>query len=826
MNYTFIDYMIESLNTVDTYSTIEAALQNFGTKGEFLEWAYKFEGDASAAESVLMEHGWQKVGTRWIKNGAISSLPSATGGTSVATSAAANMTAVADDLIIDTTAREVTVKSATAASLKSPKTILACVVTAICGYDLGVGIYELWDKYFGDGSFDWDKYSIGGNIMTFLSSDRDGNVKSYVDEQLIEDIRQRLIDVGFFNQNFEPFDFGNRKTIKWSELEFDKSILPTFYYHGNWLLNKIASYNANNGNVLSDSHGEPVTTLEMLDDWNISGFQTQITKGDGSKHLKDYLCMTRNIDKNSDMTIEMAKPSTSSTESQIVMRESGKYNMYKVTAEVCESLGTQSFNVNNTYQYISCQDYYDTGSIEFRRKSDANYYKGATVVADYTNLGHLKGNIPQNDDANMPDSGKNLAENYPEWFNNAKTQTHTVGDTTTTNTVLPLTINDIPTEDSEKPDSSIKPNSNTQNNAQSGTTSENNMDESIGIKDANSTFSQPDIDTDGGMIKPTKPDGFFPDIGSNDDPMILNPATDSMLGLVALYNPTVAQIKEFSQFLWGNDFVSAFKKLFSDPMQAVIGLHWIYATPNKSTVSTIKVGYVDSGVESITVPDIYTTIDCGSIHVNHVFHNALDYKALHCSIYLPFIGIKELSIGDVMDSDVHVKYNVDHLTGTCLATIQIKRDGLDAGIYQFSGNCAVQLPISGGSYTSIITNLVGLAATIGSTVATGGALAPIAVGSAANLLTNSKTSTERTGSIGSNAGAMGYKKPFLLIQGNKSYNATGYSNYMGDASNSAVTLKQCTGFQRVKEINLSIADATDSEKSEIIQILKSGFFIS
>ena len=684
----------------------------------------------------------------------------------------------------------------------------------------------MWDKYFGDGTFDWEKYSIGGNIMTYLSSDSEGNVRSYVDEQLIEDIRQRLIDVGFFNQNFEPFDFGNRTKIKWSELEFDKSVLPTFWYHTNWLLNKIASYNANNGNVISDSQGKAVTTLEMLDDWNISGFQTQITKGDGSKHIKDYLCMTRNIEKNSDMTIESGKPSSSSTESQTRMRERGEYNMYTVMAEVCESLRIQSFTVNNNYQYLSYKDFYDAGSIEFQRKSDANNYNGAIVVADYSNLGHLKGNIPQNDDAIMPDSTKNLAENYPEWVNNAKTQTQTNGDTTTTNTVLPLTINDLPSADSEKPDTGLKPNSNTQNIAQSGTTTENNMDESIGIKDANNSFSQPDIDTDGDMVMPTKPDGFFPDAGTNDDPMILNPTTDSMMGLVALYNPTVAQIKQFSQFLWGNDFVSAFKKLFSDPMQAVIGLHWIYATPNKSTVDTIKVGYIDSGVESITVPNIYTTIDCGSIHVNHVFNNALDYKALHCSIYLPFIGIKELSIGDVMDSDVHVKYNIDHLTGTCLATIQITREGLDAGIYQFSGNCAVQLPISGGSYTSIITNLVGLAATIGSTVATGGALAPIAVGQAANLLTNSKTSTERTGSIGSNAGAMGYKKPFLLIQGNRSYNATGYANYHGDASNSAVTLKQCSGFQRVKDINLSVADATDAEKTEIIQILKSGFFVS
>ena len=817
MNYTFIDYMIESLNTVDTYSTIEAALQNFGTKGEFLEWAYKFEGDASAAESVLLNNGWQKVGNRWIKNGAISSLPSATGGTSVATSAAANMTAVADDVIIDTTAREVTVKSATAASLKSPKTILACVVTAICGYDLGVAIYEVWDKYFGDGSFDWSDYSIGGNIMTYLSSDSEGNVKSYVDEDLVVALRDYLLSRGFFNSEFSRPDWVGGETMKYSEVPFDKTIFPNNVINGQLFLNKIISYNSTAKRKITDSNGNPVTSLDMLDNWSISGYAEQYN----NTGISEYVIMRRQREKDSNVTVYTGKPSTSSKTNQFYLY-SGKQDAEEVTLSCGQWEGNIvhfSHNYSSTY-YNIWEDYYDDGYIY---TSDS---VRPHIIRDYHNMGTSKGVIPENEDAVMPDSSKNLAENYPEWINNAKTQTQTNGDTTTNTTALPLTINEIPSENSEKPGSSIKPNSNTQNIAQSGTTTENNLDESIGIKDANSTFSKPDIDTDGEMIMPTKPDGFFPDAGTNDDPMILNPTTDSMMGLVALYNPTVAQIKQFSQFLWGNDFVSAFKKLFSDPMQAVIGLHWIYATPNKSTVSTIKVGYIDSGVESITVPNIYTTIDCGSIHVNHVFNNALDYKSLHCSIYLPFIGIKELSIGDVMDSDVHVKYNIDHLTGTCLATIQITREGLDAGIYQFTGNCAVQLPISGGSYTSIITNLVGLAATIGTTVATGGALAPIAVGSAANLLTNSKTSTERTGSIGSNAGAMGYKKPFLLIQGNRSYNATGYANYHGDASNSAVTLKQCSGFQRVKDINLSVADATDAEKTEIIEILKSGFFVS
>lgn len=820
MNYTFIDYMIESLDTVDTYSTIEAALKNFGTKGEFLEWAYKFEGDSAAAESVLMNNGWQKVGTRWIKNGAISSLPSATGGTSVATSTAANMTAVADDVIIDTTAREVTVKSATAASLKSPKTILACVVTAICGYDLGVAIYEVWDKYFGDGSFDWSDYSIGGNIMTYLSSDSEGNVKSYVDEDLIDALRLHLLERGFFESSFVPFDLTGYTKIKWKDLKLDKTIIQKNFIGIDWLNEQIINYNSNTSKPFKIEGTKGIcSTVSDMDDWLFSIFNYYYNGNMPHYEFRAYRPVDYSDDY--DIPVKYGTPTSASTENQPYLYDDRSKKGF-IRIECVYEQYSKSFSVMNSADKFCYSDYYDKGQVNNTIDTDSR----KTLIADVANLGEMKGYIPENVDAVMPDSTKNLADNYPEWVNNSKNQTQTVGDTTTTNTVLPVTINDIPSEDAEKPDSSIKPNSSKQNIAQSGTTTENNLDENIGIKDANSTFSKPDIDTDGGMIMPTKPDGFFPDAGTNDDPMILNPTTDSMMGLVALYNPTVAQIKEFSQFLWGNDFVSAFKKLFSDPMQAVIGLHWIYATPNKSSVSTIKVGYVDSGVESITVPNIYTTINCGSIHVNHVFNNALDYKALHCSIYLPFIGIKELSIGDVMDSDVHVKYNIDHLTGTCLATIQITREGLDAGIYQFTGNCAVQLPISGGSYTSIITNLVGLAATIGTTVATGGSLAPIAVGQAANFLTNSKTSTERTGSIGSNAGAMGYKKPFLLIQGNKSYNATGYSNYMGDASNSAVTLKQCKGFQRVKDINLSVADATEQEKTEIIQILKSGFFVS
>ena len=303
----------------------------------------------------------------------------------------------------------------------------------------------------------------------------------------------------------------------------------------------------------------------------------------------------------------------------------------------------------------------------------------------------------------------------------------------------------------------------------------------------------------------------------------------SATGLANLYNPTLAQVKQFSRWLWGSDGLNLdqLKKLLQDPMQAIIGLHVMYATPTTGANRDIQVGYINSGVQSKIVTEQYTEIDCGTVRINEYFGDARDYSPytqVYC--YLPFIGIVELNADDVVNSTLGIKYKIDVLTGCCLAQLTVKKYGLDAVLYTYTGNCAVQMPITSGNYLSTVSSLLGAVVSGAAAVATGGALAPVAIGAAANAMGGgARASVAMSGSLGSNAGAMGIRKPYLIIKRVESADANGYNEFYGYPTNKRVNLSQLTGYVRVKDINLSGTNATEDEQNEIVTLLKEGVIL-
>ena len=324
-------------------------------------------------------------------------------------------------------------------------------------------------------------------------------------------------------------------------------------------------------------------------------------------------------------------------------------------------------------------------------------------------------------------------------------------------------------------------------------------------------------------IKTPKP----PTIDDGDTPTPVIPAIGvQATGFVALYNPTQSQLSAFSQYLWSNDFLENFKKLFSNPMDAIIGLHLIYATPSRGNMAEIVCGYSHSGVMSNTVNSQYIEINCGSIKVNRYFGNVLDYAPYtKLQVYLPFVGIVDLDTNEIMNGTLNIKYRIDVLTGSCLARLKVTRGDYKAELYNYAGNCAVQLPISGGSYSGIIANAIGVAGSIGATIASGGALAPVLVGSMASSAVNSHTNVSHSGSLGSNAGALGIMKPYLIITRPKPAEANNYQSFYGIPSNKTVRLGSCSGYTRIKDVHVDNIVATDNELSEIEQLLKEGVII-
>ena len=315
-----------------------------------------------------------------------------------------------------------------------------------------------------------------------------------------------------------------------------------------------------------------------------------------------------------------------------------------------------------------------------------------------------------------------------------------------------------------------------------------------------------------------------PDTGSGDSPIVV-PATGSASALYAIYNPTLEQINSFGAWLWSDNFVEQIKKLFNDPMQAIIGLHKVYATPATRGSQTIKVGYLDSGVSANVVSNQYTTIDCGTVTLSEYFHNVFDYSPYtQINLYLPFIGIVSLDNADVMRSSIHIVYHVDVLSGACLAEVKVTRDGAGGTLYQYTGNASVTLPISSGSYMGIVSSIASIAGGIAGTIASGGAALPM-LASAAGSALNARAKVEHSGSFSGNAGAMGGKIPYLIISRPQVALANNFQKYIGFPANYTTKLSACSGFVKVLECHIENVNATSSELTEIDSLLKEGIII-
>lgn len=339
------------------------------------------------------------------------------------------------------------------------------------------------------------------------------------------------------------------------------------------------------------------------------------------------------------------------------------------------------------------------------------------------------------------------------------------------------------------------------------------------------TQTQPQTDTPTQTPTP-------PDTGDGDTP-IVPPITGSASSLWKIYNPSQSQIDAFGAWLWSSDFIDQLKKLFNDPMQAIIGVHKVFCTPSIGGSTTIKCGYLDSEVPSNWVSNQYTHIDCGTVNLPEYFGNVFDYDPFtRVSLFLPCVGIVPLDVAEVMRSSINVKLHCDVLTGALLAEVNVIRDQAGGILYTYSGSCIVTYPVSSGTYVGAVANVVSVAASVAAgimgTVASGGALAPAAVGAAGAAvsgLAHTRTNVQHSGSFSGAAGVMGGKIPYLIITRPQTRMADQYPAYDGVPANFTSRLDACTGYVKVKEVHLKVPNAYENEIAEIEQLLHQGVLI-
>lgn len=302
-------------------------------------------------------------------------------------------------------------------------------------------------------------------------------------------------------------------------------------------------------------------------------------------------------------------------------------------------------------------------------------------------------------------------------------------------------------------------------------------------------------------------------------------------GAVIAHRVSKQTIEAIFSKLWSNsifDPATMWQKSLQNPMDAIVSLHALPLTPEVDGSTNIGIGNFDTELSAPEVTSQYVEIDCGTKNIKEYWGSALDYSPYtRAEIYLPFIGIKDIAVEDIMKSTVHIKYYVDVLTGECIAFIKC---GLSV-LYHFKGNCKMDIPLSASSM-DLIQNTLGAMGHIVSSAAMGaavgggaGALAGTVMSAAANVA-STKIRTSKSGEMAGSSSLMDDYVPYFILHRPVQSLAKDYNKFKGYPSNITAQLSSLSGYTEVEHINLqNIPNATEEEMNEIKSLLKQGVLL-
>lgn len=362
-------------------------------------------------------------------------------------------------------------------------------------------------------------------------------------------------------------------------------------------------------------------------------------------------------------------------------------------------------------------------------------------------------------------------------------------------------------------------------------------------------------------VKPTYPDGDddddFPDGDDDDDSDDIEPTPifpTSATGFVSMYAPSQSQLSELASFMWSKNFLDILLKLQQNPYDAIISIKNICCDIETGGTSNIILGNVETDISCPTISQQYQQIDCGTINLTRYFGNFLDFNPYtSIKIYLPFIGFRELDVDEVMGASLHLYYNIDVLTGSCVALIKVSKNvggtNLNSVLYQFDGMIANEIPVTANDYSNVVSAIIRGAATtaaaIGVTAATGGAGAgaggallgsavanetataigtTMVVNSAIDTVT-SKINVQHGGSLSGSMGVLATKQPYVIIHRVIEKNPSNYAKLHGIPSNAYKKLSSLKGFTKMQDIQIKSTIGSVDETEEIKQLLLSGVVI-
>lgn len=319
--------------------------------------------------------------------------------------------------------------------------------------------------------------------------------------------------------------------------------------------------------------------------------------------------------------------------------------------------------------------------------------------------------------------------------------------------------------------------------------------------------------------------------------------TATSAGVIGLFAPSAAEMQLLADFMWTDfggtgttvedilkEVVEALKRSISNPLDYIIGLNIIPSQGlSVGAAKVVRFGFISSGVSMPQLANQYFTVDCGTLSFDTVCGDTfLDYAPYSkFSIYLPYIGFKDVDPNDFVGHTIGVVYHGDCVTGG--VTAYITKDG--TVMYQYSGCCALNVPLSADNWGETISAAINVATGIVAAAASGGAagLAEGALKGAASVAANPSLlspQVSHSGAVSGGAGCMGVQFPFVIREAVNFHSTAGFNKSTGYPAYYYRKLGDVAGFTTVIDAHLSnIPMATQDEIAEIESLLESGVIL-
>ena len=319
-----------------------------------------------------------------------------------------------------------------------------------------------------------------------------------------------------------------------------------------------------------------------------------------------------------------------------------------------------------------------------------------------------------------------------------------------------------------------------------------------------------------------------------------------------LYAMTQAELEQTFDFLWDGhnkdilgvtvseaNIIDSLCNCFYFPFDILA-----HDTAHCSDGKVVAAGY-ESEISSKIIGSGYDKrFSFGDIDVQEYYGSYLDYAPYTTiTIYLPYIGFKQLDVSKVMGKTINVTYGVDFSQGIVTAYISYYYDGNKQIFAEFSGQMGIPLKVTGKNTTAAENAVKDAAFAVGgfalaaisvlAAPATGGASligTAGAVGAGVNAIgstINATTIQPDSVSIG-NAGAENWlispQGCYVYIQRPTTATPENFNKTNGWATRYTGTISEFTDYLECSTV-INTVSATAEEKNQITNLLKQGVYI-